>query len=121
MKRRHRKSECPVHFALEVFGAAPVSPLVVLIGANPNFQPFDLGVIGITGCTLYVDVAVDLAAMTSAGDAPRGEGTATIGAPIPNDPGIRGFAIEAQVGIVDVNSGRGTPITMTNALSITIQ
>lgn len=108
-------------FALELHGAAPSSSIVLMVGANPNQQPIDLTAIGATGCRLYVDVAASINSMTSAGNAARGDGRATFPIPLPNNPSIRGQAIQAQTVILDNRNGRPLPVTLTNGLSITFR
>lgn len=105
-------------FAIELHGAAPSSAVALLIGANPNFRPVDLGPIGIPGCTLYVDMAATVTAMTGPGNARRGEGSARFPMPIPNNPWLRNVQLQVQAAIVDPHNGRRVPVTATNALRI---
>ena len=109
------------NFAIEVHGAAPSSPTLMLLGANAAWQPLDLGFIGVTGCKLLVDPLVTMAGMTGAGDAKRAEGVWTQPLAIPNDPGLVGGAFQIQVAIVDASNGRPTPLTLTNAIGIKVQ
>lgn len=110
-------------FGFELFGAAPAAPFVMLLNAKTAFAGLDLGLIGITGCTLLVDPANSLAlsGTTSNGDLFRAEGAASISLPLPNDANLRGAKLMFQVAILDTNNGRPTPITMTNGLEVTIQ
>lgn len=108
-------------FALEVHGCAPLAPIAFLIGANPAWTPIDLGTINAPGCTLWVDPQISLVSTTGAGDAQRAEGTATLALPIPGSPGLAGALLQTQVVIVDANNGRGVPVTLTNALELTLQ
>lgn len=105
-------------FAVELHGAAPSSPVALLVGANPNFKPIDLGPIGIAGCTLYVDVAATVTATTGAGNAQRGEGSARFPMPIPNNPWLRTVELQVQAAIVDLRNGRRVPVTATNGLRV---
>jgi hypothetical protein len=107
-------------FALELHGAPPTVTCGLMLGANPSWQPLDLGIIGITGCSLYVDALLTIGATTGIGDLFRAEGTATFALPIPNDAGLHGGVLQCQVAILDANNGRPTTITMTNGLSVTI-
>ena len=109
------------NFALELHGAAPTSPVTVLIGANPAWQPIDLGVVGVPGCKLLVGPLVSLNTITSAGDMLRAEGTATVPLPLPNDPALRNGQIQVQAVIADANNGRPLPLTLTTGLAINIQ
>lgn len=107
-------------FAVEVHGAAPTSPITALLGLQ--IPPLDLGVIGITGCKLYVQPLLTVNGATGAGNAQRGEGVAVVPVPIPNNPSFRGSSLQIQVAIVDLAvGGRTLPITMTNALLVTVQ
>ena len=108
-------------FALEVHGAAPAAPVLLLLGANPNWQPFDMGLMGSPGCLLLVDPQLTVAGQTGGGNAARGEGALVQPLPIPNDPGLVGAQLQAQVAIVDLGNGRNTPLTMTNAVVLTLQ
>ena len=108
-------------FSLELHGCAPLAPIALLIGANPAWTPFDLGALNIQGCTLWVDPQVSVALATGSGNAQRAEGTASIALPIPNSPGLAGAQLQAQVAIVDAANGRGVPVTMSNALELTLQ
>lgn len=108
-------------FAIELHGAAPSSQCALLVGANPSWQPLDLTVIGITGCSLYVDPLLSTTMPTSAGDLYRAEGTATFALPIPNDAALHGGVLQAQCAIIDgFVSSRPLKVTMTNGLSIAI-
>lgn len=104
----------------ELHGAAPNAAVAVFVAANPSFQPIDLGLIGITGCTLWVDVVLVLNATTSAGDAARGEGRATRTLPIPADQSLVGQQIELQAAFLDARAARPLLITLTNGLAVTI-
>lgn len=104
------------NFAIELVGAAPSSPLVLFIGVAA--APFDLTLIGISGCTLHVNSIVSVVVGTTAGLAKFAEGTAVVPMPIPM--GVRG-TLRVQGAFVDVLSGRSLPLTVTNALDITIQ
>ena len=106
-------------FGVELHGAAPASPVILLVGADPSFQ-FDLTGLGITGCTLYVNALLSIPGATSFGNAQRGEGSATVSLPIPNNPALRGASLQVQAVVVDVQSGRRIPVTLTNALSVRV-
>ena len=108
-------------FTLELHGSAPLAPIALLLGANPAWTPLDLSVINAVGCTLWVDPQVSVALATGPGNAQRAEGSAVIGLPIPSSPGLSGARLQVQVAIVDAANGRGVPITMTNALDLTLQ
>jgi hypothetical protein len=109
------------NFALELHGAAPNAATLLLIGANPSFPSIPLDAFGITGCFLHNDLALTFSGTTSPGDATRGDGSLTYTLPIPNDNGFRGVRFQAQSLIVDINSGRQTPVTMSNGVEFTIQ
>lgn len=103
-------------FALECIGAAPNTAFVLLLGtASP---PLDLTVIGVTGCTLHVNVAVTLGATTSTGVAKFADATATVPLPIPAGTNA---LLRVQGAFIDLGSGRPLPLTVTNALDLTIR
>ncbi len=108
------------NFALELIGAAPNAPVTVLVGAR-HPVPIDLSFIGVTGCSLLVGAFADLPGLTGSGNAQRGEGTASLAMPIPNDPGLQGVSLDVQAALIDAASGRPIPVTLTNGLGITIQ
>jgi hypothetical protein len=108
-------------FALQLHGAQPNAQAVVFLGANPGFPPFDLTAAGAAGCTLYVDPLLLPVVGTGAGDAARAEGAAVLALPIPNNAALAGRSFEAQAAVLDGSSGRTLPLTLTNALSITVQ
>jgi hypothetical protein len=107
-------------FRIEVHGAAPASVAALLLGVHTFTPGLDLGVIGVTGCSLFVDPLVTIFATTSQGDAGRGEGTVGFGVPIPGQPELLGATLHFQGLVVDTRNGRPVPLTMTNALSATI-
>jgi hypothetical protein len=109
------------NFAIEAHGTAPSTQTVMLLGANPNWVPVDLGFMGVPGCKLFVEPLMTFPGQASAGDAKRAEGVLIQPLPIPNDPGMVGGRVQLQVAIVDLNNGRPTPLTLTNALGITIR
>ena len=109
------------NFAIEVYGAAPNSPTLLMLGANPNWLPLELTFMGVPGCYLLVDPLATLAGMTGAGDAKRAEGVWNLPLAIPSEPSLAGGVLQVQVAIVDANNGRRTPLTLTNALGIQIQ
>ncbi len=108
------------NFNLEVHGAPPAVPCVFVFGANPTFQ-VDLGLVGVTGCTLWVQPLLQLGFGTTPGTPALADGTAVFPVPIPNRASLVGATLEAQCLLVDVASGRQTPLTLTNAVSFTIQ
>lgn len=108
-------------FALELVGTVTNAPATLVLGANPNFRPIDLSVIGMPGCTLYVDVLFSTQATTSAGSAQHADGSAVFSLPIANDPGFRGAKIQAQAAVLAPVAGRSLPLTLTNGLTITFQ
>jgi hypothetical protein len=107
-------------FALELLGAVTNAPTVFLLGI-PRVTPIDLGAIGVTGCSLWVDSFASGNATTSAGNAIHAEGQATLPLPIPADPSLRGAALGVQAAIVDNGNGRPIKVTFSNAVVVTIQ
>lgn len=108
-------------FALALHGAAPASVAGLFLGVTPFPAGLDLGIVGVTGCSLFVDPLITVFGATSPGDALRGEGTTTFAVPIANNPGLRGGILHFQAFVLDVNNGRPTPLTMTNGITATIQ
>ena len=104
------------NFALELAGAAPSAPLVVLIGTP--LPPLDLTPIGVNGCTLLVNSIASVVLSTTPGIVKFAEGTATVPMPIP--AGAFG-TLRVQAAFVDLASGRPLPLTVTNALDLVIQ
>lgn len=107
-------------FTLDLHGGAPHSTAAVLLGVTAFNPGLDLGIVGVTGCALFVDPLVTIFGGTSAGDAQRGEGAASFGVPIPNRPDLIGATLHCQGLVVDPANGRPTPLTMTNGVSATI-
>jgi hypothetical protein len=108
-------------FALQVHGAQPAAQVVVFLGANPGFPPFDLTAAGAAGCTLYVEPVLLPSVRTGAGNAERAEGAAILPLPIPANAALSGKTFEAQAAVLDGSTARSLPLTLTNALSITVQ
>lgn len=108
-------------FALELHGATPQTAGGVLLAVAAQPTPIDLGIVGVTGCQLYVDPVMTLPLATGAGNAQRGEGSATLPLPIPTGPGLRNRTLLFQSFVLDPASGRPTPLTFSNALSVTLQ
>lgn len=107
-------------FGVDLHGAAPSSVAALLLGVTAFVPGVDLGLVGVPGCSLFVDPLVTVFASTSAGNAQRGEGSLSFGLPLPNDPNLRGATLHFQGLIVDTANGRPTPVTMTNGVSATI-
>lgn len=108
-------------FTFELVGAAPLAPIALLVGANASWQPVDLGLVNAPGCTLWVDPQLVVADRTGPGNASRAEGTASIAAHLPGDPALAGARLQAQIVILDRGNGRPLPLTLTNALAITLR
>ena len=102
-------------------GTQPNSQVALFLAANPNFQPVDLTIAGVDGCTLYVDPLLCPVIRSGAGDAQRAEGVAIAALPVPNDASLRGGVFEVQAAVLDASTPRPLKLTMTNALSITVQ
>ncbi len=104
------------NFAVELIGAAPFAPVVLMVGTP--FPPIDLGFMGITGCTLHVNPVITINAATGAGNVKRAEGAARIGLPLA--AGLRA-AVRVQAAFFDSGNGRPLAMTVTNALDVVIQ
>ena len=108
-------------FALELHGAAPLAAGGILMALVAQPTPIDLGLVGVTGCQLFVDPVLTLSIATEAGDLQRAGGSAVVPLPIPSGPGLRNRTILFQSFFFDSNAGRPTPLTFSNALSVTLQ
>lgn len=110
-------------FSFELVGAPPSAPITLILAANTAWTPLDLSIINVPGCFLHVDPSlVQISSATSAGgNAQRAEGTASLPLPIPSDPALAGLKLQSQIAIIDFANGRPLPLTMTNALEITLQ
>ncbi len=104
------------NFRVDLIGAAPLSPVVLMIGTP--IPPLDLTPIGITGCMLHVSPAVSVVVSTGPGDPKFAEGTASV--PLPLPAGLVAN-VRVQAAFVDTLSGRSLPMTATNALDIAIR
>lgn len=104
------------NFAIELIGAAPLSPVVLLIGTQ--FPPIDLGFMGLTGCTLHTNPVITVNAATGAGNPKFAEGAARI--PIPLASGLRA-TVRVQAAFFDNGAPRALPMAVTNALDIVIR
>lgn len=110
-------------FGFDLFSVPASAGMALLVNGPSNFT-LDLAIVGITGgCNLLVDPAnvIVFNGATTAGDPERATATGSFPMPIPNSPSLAGVQFQCQVAILDVNSGRPTPITMTNALRVTVQ
>jgi hypothetical protein len=107
-------------YGVKLAGVAPGSGAVFVFGV-PRATPIDLGPIGVNGCGLWVDSLVNILTGTTAGNAQRGEGTASVPAPVPAVAALQGSTIGAQAAVLDSASGRSLPLTLSNGLRITIQ
>lgn len=104
------------NFRIELIGAAPLAPVVLMIGTP--IAPLDLGLIGINGCWLLVSPAVSILGATGPGDPKFAEGTAAVALPLP--AGLRAN-VRVQAAFSDALSGRPLPMTVTNALDLSIR
>ncbi len=108
-------------FALEMHGAPPLSPVGLMLGGALFPVPIDLTSIGVNGCELYFNPFVSIAGATGPGNPRYGEGVALIPLPIPNNQSLRGGVLYLHAYVLDLGSGRAIPITLTNALAVTLQ
>ena len=83
--------------------------------SNTNFNglplPFNLGAIGITGCTLYHDIVASQSLTTNAA------GQASFPMVWPVDVGAIGVPIYSSYLIIDIGVPRPLPMTISNALT----
>ena len=107
-------------FFLEVINAAALAPIVFAVGLQYP-TPIDLSILGITGCRLHVYSLDSFVTVTSPGLPRFGLGRARMPLPIPNDPVLKGGVLAFQAAIVDRHNGRPRPVTMTNAVSVTLR
>ena len=92
---------------------ASTSGILVLGRNDANFMgiplPFDLGVLGMTGCSLYQDIKLSLNYTTNA------QGTGSLQLPVPNVPSMAGVPLFWQ-GVV-IAPGANTPgLLLTNGI-----
>jgi hypothetical protein len=99
----------------------PSSRALIIIGVNKNMNSIDLGPAGAFGCFLHSDSVVELILATTAGTPSKSDGSLTMPAAIPNDPGLKGFYFRTQLAVADANSRRGLKAIFTNGLGISIQ
>jgi hypothetical protein len=104
------------NFAVELIGAAPLSPVVLLIGSP--LPPIDLAFMGIPGCNLLTNPLITVNFATGAGSVKHAVGTARI--PLPLGAGLRA-SVRLQAAFFDAGNGRPLPMTVTNALDVVIQ
>jgi hypothetical protein len=109
------------NWTTELHGAPPMTQVTMFIGVDPNFPPFDLGLIGITGCTLHVNPVLTKAGATGPGNAQRGEGKATLTLSLPPNANLAGAPLLAQIAILDFQNGRPIAVTMSNGIQGVIQ
>jgi len=108
-------------FTLESFGLPPSSPLLFMLSLGTNLPPLDLAFMGAPTCILRQNMDLQIRLATSAGDASRAEGAFALPIPVPNNPGLRGVGFTVQLGVIDRNSQRAFPFTVTNGLAVTLQ
>lgn len=109
------------NFAFELHGAAPQRATGAMLGVQGHTPGIDLAPFGVPGCALHLDPLITLFGTTSAGDASRGEGTATFPLPVPADPNLLGATLYCQAFVDDPGSGRPAALTLTNALRVTVR
>ena len=110
------------NFRFEAVGLPPSARLMFMIGLLQNMPSVDLAPMGAGGCFLHTDIVISTMLGTTAGDAARAEGRFVLPAPIPNNPGLKGFFFRSQLAVVDSGPGaRSLPVVFTNGLGVTIQ
>lgn len=87
-------------FAVRVENGLPGLPALLYIGASTTSWagvplPLDLAVLGLSGCTLYQDLAFSLKGFLN------GSGTLTKALTIPNDPGLNGVQVPFQWVVIE--------------------
>lgn len=108
-------------FLIEGAGMPPSSPMLFMMGLGTNLPPVDLGFMGAPGCVLRQTMQFQIALATSGGNASRAEGGFALPIPVPNDQALKGFGFTVQFGMIDSNSTRAFPFTVTNGLEVTLQ
>lgn len=111
-------------FQFEATGFTPGSIALALLGANPAWTPFPVPWAP-AGCVLNVDPVVVATVPVGAGNQ---QATHAVGAaghcyfdlPIPANPALVGFAIDAQFAGLDAGAAVALPFTFTNGLRATI-
>ncbi|MFO1076332.1 MAG: choice-of-anchor V domain-containing protein [Planctomycetota bacterium] len=115
-------------YAFQLHGATPGSVAILFAGMNPaGFTFLDLGALyGITGCRAYVASPMfTFVGFTSAGQAQRGEGSATFPMAVGTSAALHGLSLDVQVGYVDPTAvsllGRSMQFSFSNGLRMTFQ
>lgn len=108
------------NYKLEVFGAAPSAPMLLMVGTGAPLN-LDMGFMGAPGCVLQTNMLLQAVVQTGPGNAARAEGSFTLPVPIPNQQALRGSKLLIQFGFVDANSQRSFSFTTTNGLELTVQ
>ena len=117
------------NFRLELFGASPGAVAILVLAVNsPGFMSLDLGAAGLPGCFLHLENPLTTGVTVTSGSAPGreplSEGSAVFTLSLPSDPVFTGRSIQAQTAFQDPSAGmigRSVPLSLSNALEITLQ
>lgn len=112
------------NFQFEATGFASGAIALAVLGANPGWTPFPVPGAP-AGCDLNADPMVVVTVPVGTGNQ---QAAHTVGAaghcwidlPIPANPGLVGFAIDAQFAGLDAGAAASLPFVFTNALRATI-
>ena len=100
--------------SLEVNSPITNTAAALLVGVGCIDPPFDLGPIGMNGCTLNVASVASLTAFVG------GTGTAQFSLAAPANPNLAGLALQFQAAVV-VPGANGQNVLMSNAAAITLR
>jgi hypothetical protein len=92
------------NFSATLSNTGPSLPAVLAYGLSDTFWlgialPFDLGLVGFSGCTLYQNLVGQIPAFTD------GTGSAVQVLPVPNDPNLLGIPVYLQWVVANVVAG----------------
>jgi len=111
-------------FQFEASGFAPGAIGLAIVGANPSWLPVPL-TIAPPGCTVNADPMVVATVPIGTGNEQAVHTTGCSGhcwfdLPLPNDPLLLGFVLDAQFAGLDAGSTAGLPFVFTNGVRVTL-
>ncbi len=109
------------NFTLEGSGFPSGAAAILVVGVTPGFPSLPIPGAG-AGCNLESDILFYLEGTTGIGNvrATTALGHVKFAIPIPNDPGLLGLIVTAQLAAVDLASPNPLPVVVGNGLSLTL-
>jgi len=111
-------------FAIEATGLPPGTICWLVLGTNPNFQSIPVPLAGVQStCMVYTDGLLDtLTGFAGTGNvrATAASGHVAFAAPIPSNPALVGFYVDAQLAAIDPGSTFPVPLVTSNGLRLTV-